>query len=654
MPKPPSDTHADATPARGAGHRIGPRVISITIAACFALALLAWMMGRTVNDRRLPTTPHSAPSPPSASDPITTPPSPVANTEILNTVSSHDPVLPDPAKDGWNSEALHEATNRQLKQLAKLLAKIHADTEPRDFDASLGKIVAPSFGCGPLHPARLDQIFDDDLFVIHRAAAAADTSSHSPTHQGVEGFATAVTALLKPLRNAASIRVGLKQFRIDTSGATPTTVVHFEASGATPVDARQINATWRCRWARGTGGEPPQLSGLVVDDYEQSAIAGLGRTLFTDCTDAVFAGDTAWREQLRHGVAEWLARFEFQLGVTYDGHHGLAVGDVNGDGLDDVYLCQPGGLPNLLLVQNPDGTVTNCAADGGVDILDETRAALIVDFDNDGAQDLVAASLRKLLVFAGDGKGNFSLKAELDGLFQHSLAASDYDSDGDLDLFVCNYSPDHDPDGNRFGRPIPFHNATNGGPNLLLRLDGNWQFTDVIDTVGMGPTNNRWSYAAAWEDYDNDGDLDLYVANDFGHNNLYRNDGGHFEDVAEAAGAVDANFGMSVTWSDINHDGRMDLYVSNMFSAAGNRITTQPGFREAVDTDDMSVFHRMARGNSFLESTGASSFRDSSDTAGTTMGRWSWGSLFADLNNDGHDDLLVTNGFLTQDLEDDL
>ena len=353
-------------------------------------------------------------------------------------------------------------------------------------------------------------------------------------------------------------------------------------------------------------------------------------------------------------MAHWLARFEYQLGIVFDGHHGLAVGDVNGDGLDDVYLCQPGGLPNRLLVQNADGTVTDRAAKAGVDVLDETRAALIVDFDNDGKQDLVTASWYRLLIFSGDGKGNFTLRAEIDGLFQFSLAAADYDGDGDLDLYACNYAPKSSQELSRFGRPVPFHNATNGGRNLLLRHDGGWNFVDGTEQAGLEPTNNRWSYAASWEDYDNDGDLDLYVANDFGHNNLYRNDDGRFKDVADEANAVDANFGMSVTWSDVNRDGRMDLYVSNMFSAAGHRITAQQGFRQGGDTADLSVFKRMARGNSFLASEGETSFRDVSDQVGTTMGRWSWGSLFADLNNDGHDDLLVTNGFLTQDLEDDL
>ena len=234
-----------------------------------------------------------------------------------------------------------------------------------------------------------------------------------------------------------------------------------------------------------------------------------------------------------------------------------------------------------------------------------------------------------------------------------SLAAADYDLDGDLDLYGCAYwSPQAD--ATQFPMPDPFHDATNGGRNCLLRNDGNWDFTDATDESGLDKDNNRWSLAASWEDYDNDGDPDLYVANDFGRNNLYRNDGGRLTDVAAEAGAEDQNFGMSVTWGDYNRDGHMDLYVSNMFSSAGGRISFQPQFQRGSSDRSRAILQQFARGNTLLENAGDGTFRDVSDRARVTMGRWAWGSLFADINNDGAEDLLVANGFLTGDLPDDL
>ncbi|MCA9211690.1 MAG: VCBS repeat-containing protein, partial [Planctomycetales bacterium] len=147
--------------------------------------------------------------------------------------------------------------------------------------------------------------------------------------------------------------------------------------------------------------------------------------------------------------------------------------------------------------------------------------------------------------------------------------------------------------------------------------------------------------------YDNDGDQDLYVANDFGRNNLYRNEGGRFVDVAAAAGVEDMSAGMSVSWGDYDRDGLIDLYVGNMFSSAGNRITYQRRFRDDPSNELRAKFQRHARGNTLFRNLGDGSFEDVSVASNVEMGRWSWGSNFVDFNNDGWDDLLVGNGMVT-------
>jgi hypothetical protein len=111
---------------------------------------------------------------------------------------------------------------------------------------------------------------------------------------------------------------------------------------------------------------------------------------------------------------------------------------------------------------------------------------------------------------------------------------------------------------------------------------------------------------------------------------------------------------MSLSWADYNHDGWMDIYISNMFSSAGSRITTQPNFMPAVATEVKNLYRRLARGNTLLRNAGNGTFTDISEDARVTMGRWAWASLFADINNDGWEDLVVANGYLTQDRADDL
>jgi hypothetical protein len=159
--------------------------------------------------------------------------------------------------------------------------------------------------------------------------------------------------------------------------------------------------------------------------------------------------------------------------------------------------------------------------------------------------------------------------------------------------------------------------------------------------------NWRWSFAASWEDYDADGDPDLYVANDFGRNNLYQNNSGTFVDVAAQAGVEDIGAGMSVSWADYNRDGDIDLYVGNMYSSAGLRIAYQDRFQPGADQRVRSEFQRHARGNSLFLSAGDGTFRDVSEPARVTLGRWAWSSNFVDINNDGWEDIVVANGFVT-------
>src|SRR5262249_10417444 len=154
------------------------------------------------------------------------------------------------------------------------------------------------------------------------------------------------------------------------------------------------------------------------------------------------------------------------------------VGDYDGDGLDDVYVCQPSGLPNRLFRNQGDGTFKDVTEAAGVGVLDSTSQALFADVDNDGDQDLVLVTRTAPLLFRNDEKGRFSVDAEAFQFKERlrgsltSPALADYDRDGFLDVYFCTYSYFIGATEDKAGPPSPYHDAQNGPPNALLRNDG--------------------------------------------------------------------------------------------------------------------------------------------------------------------------------------
>jgi hypothetical protein len=376
-----------------------------------------------------------------------------------------------------------------------------------------------------------------------------------------------------------------------------------------------------------------------------------GPPRFTDITARALGHNTSYRYQLARSLDDWRTELDEATGIDVYGHNGIAAGDYNGDGLEDLYICQPSGLPNRLYRNNGDGTFDDVSAAAGVDVLDSSSMALFADLDNDRDQDLVVVAGPRLLLFVNDGHGRFALHPKpgfpASGATFTSIAIADYDRDGRLDLYVCAY--DFWTPGVNYTAPTPYYDATNGPPNFLLRNRGDGTFEDVTAPSGMRENNNRFSFAASWADYDRDGWPDLYVANDFGRNNLYRNNGdGTFTDVAAKAGVEDPGAGMSVSWGDYDGDGWLDLYVSNMWSSAGQRLTFNPAFAGvAKDERVRAAFQRQARGNSLFRNNRDGTFRDVTLEAGVEFGRWAWSSAFLDYDNDGRLDLFVTNGYIT-------
>lgn len=391
-----------------------------------------------------------------------------------------------------------------------------------------------------------------------------------------------------------------------------------------------------------------------VTEYhvESETIARSDRPLFRDVTDALFGGCESFRDQLLRGIPYWRAALDSASGIDIYGSNGIAVGDIDGDGTDEVYVCQPGGLPNRLY-KLQDGRFRDITAEAGVGLLDDTSCALFADFRNRGVQDLVVLRSAGPVLFLNRGDGTFALRSDAfafrvkqqKGSFT-GMSAADYDRDGRLDLYLCSYTFFQSEDQYRY--PAPYHDARNGPPNFLFRnrlaADGSGAFEDATADTGLDQNNDRFSFAPAWCDSNGDGWPDLFVANDFGRPNLYRNRNGRFEDAADAAGVAGVGPGMSAAWFDADGDGHPDLYVSDMWTAAGQRIVADPAFRPAATPELRDAYRRHTKGNSLYRNRGDGTFEE---TPGAEMGRWAWSADAHDFDNDGKPEIFVTCGMLS-------
>jgi Flp pilus assembly protein TadD/peroxiredoxin len=373
---------------------------------------------------------------------------------------------------------------------------------------------------------------------------------------------------------------------------------------------------------------------------------------FVDVTRPAFSGVESYEAQLAYGSDHWRSVLDGACGIDVYGNNGVAAGDFDGDGHDDLYVCQPAGLPNRLYRNRGDGTFEDVTEKAGVGVLDNTSCAIFADFRNCGLQDLLVVCGAGPLLFLNQGDGSFRQKQDAfqfartpEGTFTHA-AIADYDRDGRLDIYFCLYSYYLGLD--QYHYPVPYFDARNGPPNFLLHNEGDGRFVDRTETAGLNVDNDRYSFACAWSESPTNNFPDLYVVNDFGRNVLYRGQGdGTFKVASTDSGVEDVGAGMSASWSDINNDGLPDLYTADMWSAAGQRVSQQQQFQPNASEAIRSLYQKHAGGNALYEAGANGTFRNTTETANVGMGRWAWGSDFWDLDHDGFADLYVTNGYIT-------
>ncbi len=363
-----------------------------------------------------------------------------------------------------------------------------------------------------------------------------------------------------------------------------------------------------------------------------------GATMFT----ALAPAQTGLQTENRYDdPAMWGRLFkEFEIGGMGTG---VAIGDYDGDGRPDVFVVSK--TESCRLFRNlgdwkfKDVTEHAGVADEGDAARVWKQGAAFADVNNDGRLDLyVCRFAAPNLLYVNQGDGTFNEEAAARGLAVSDAsvmgAFCDYDHDGWLDVFVLT---------NMLDAAAHPH----GQPDHLLHNDGDGTFTDVTDRAGIAGEGQ--GHSATWWDYDNDGWPDLYVANDFAPpDKLYRNRGdGMFIDVINQVVPHMPYSSMGSDLGDVNNDGRIDLFVSEMAATTHEKDQrTMASSRSllAKDPPDDSDAAPQDFRNALYLNTGTGRCLEAAFLAGLAATDWTWSVRFEDLDDDGRLDLQVTNG----------
>jgi Tfp pilus assembly protein PilF len=550
----------------------------------------------------------------------------------------------EPGSDAFTSEQEVNELAARLRELGDALRAGPARA------ANIGeRLLAPDFRGGRLLSADRTAPSGEALEVRRASAPSPELSLDS------RSFGAELRRLVEDMREVLVSDFEVTSIEtVEASGVRRTDVRYDIVGAGTTAWRVEHVGVWRMSWRKNTSGWK------VVEWTAVSHVTSVARSpVFTEITLEAVGSNDSFKRQLNADLDAWMATFDSVLTRDSNGHQGVSVGDADGDGLDDLYVAQPAGLPNRLYRARGDSTFEDVTERAGVGVLDDTAQSLFADVENDGDQDLVLATGTRPLLFVNDGTGRFSpvpdafnFRRPLQGVLT-SIAMADYDRDGFLDLYLCVYSYFFGAGEDKAGTPMPYYDARNGPPGVLFRNDGRGRFIDATEESGLDAGNDRYHFAAAWADYDGDGWQDLLVANDFGTKNLYRNRGRRdgkvtFEDVAAHAGVLDHGAGMSATFLDYDNDGLLDIYTGNMWSASGLRVTSSPAFMPEAPAEVRALYRRHARGNSLFRNRGDGRFEETTLQARAEMGRWAWSSDALDFDSDGWEDLYVVNGMLTR------
>jgi hypothetical protein len=333
---------------------------------------------------------------------------------------------------------------------------------------------------------------------------------------------------------------------------------------------------------------------------------------------------------------------------------GVAVGDIDGDGLPDLYFTSNIG-PNKLYRNKGNYQFEDITDKAGVADADGWKSGVtMADVNGDGKIDIYVSGVDYLtmhghnVLYINNGDGTFTDRTKEYGLehvgYSTQALFFDYDGDGDLDMYLL----DHSTHTERGTGTQPQRSASSPRTgDRLFRNDGG-HFTEVTQQAGLHDGIDGYGLGIVVSDFNMDGCPDIYVANDFqGDDYLYINNcnGTFTESIAKATGHT-SRFSMGVDAADFNNDGRPDIITLDMLPEREDILKTS-ATSESFDLYNMRLqagYHPQFARNNLQLNRGMGKFSEIGYLAGVAATDWSWAPLFADLDNDGWKDLFITNG----------
>src|SRR5216683_6702412 len=293
-------------------------------------------------------------------------------------------------------------TEQYAEQIAAILAQWSSGLLQSPQDVTVEKVLLPNFSGSSLHPVDSRSVRPGPAIEVRHSTFKRETALGRDAflqelRSAMSGFSRIVTAEFQ----VTSIDAGSMPSAALSPDQLQTRILYELVATGRDFYREQRVGYWQLTWERSASGKFQVQNWQALDETQSRANA----PGYVDIAAPALGGNMSYSSQLLRGTEYWRTVLDGACGIDVYGHNGVSVGDIDGDGFDDLYVCQPAGLPNRLYRNRGDGTFEDITESSGVGVIENTPCALFVDVDNDGRQDLIVVRATGPMLFLNEGGG---------------------------------------------------------------------------------------------------------------------------------------------------------------------------------------------------------------------------------------------------------